>query len=150
MKKLITLIVLALPLCARAQLLGEFSTMNRTNMWITNSITASATYTYVGTNMVDVSRYQNVGWEFSFLGSADATNDITITFKRSPDGTNYETSPLYSWVISSQGTNAVLALTNFPAAPAFMWKPYQITSAATNSLTNAFLYGLKRSATGGD
>lgn len=131
---------------AAAQLLGEFSTMHRTNFFIAPTITGSAAATYSGTNIINVERYANVGWEFTFAGSAANTNTITITFIRTADGTNYETSPLYTWTVTAQGTNIVRALTNLPAAPALYWKPYQITNSMATDVTNATLYGLKRSA----
>jgi hypothetical protein len=126
---------------------AQFATTVVTNMQIAGAtITNATTYTYAGTNLVDVSRYHNIGWQLSFAGSALSTNTVTLTFKRSADGTNYETTPLYAWAVTALGTNPVVLITNFPTAPAIFWQPYQITSAVTNDLTNAILFGIKRSA----
>lgn len=144
MKTLALLLLTAVTV--NAQLVGEFSTMHRTNMFIAPTITASALATYSGTNAINVERYSNVGWEFTFAGSGANTNSVTITFKRTADGTNYETAPFISWTVTAQGTNVVRAITNLPAAPAFLWRPHTITNSMATDVTNAALYGLKRSA----
>lgn len=146
MKKLLSILLLSVALSTRAQLLGEFSTMQITNFYITPTLSASATYSYAGTNVVDVARYHNVGWSLSFAGESATTANVIITFERTHDGTNWETAPLYTWTVPANGTAIVRAMTNFATAPALYWRPKSITNAGSVNLTNAVLVGIRRSA----
>ena len=133
----IALLIAALPLSA--QLPG---TVTRTNMQIAPTITNGATYTYSGTNLIELTRYGEVGWEIAFRGTNFvSTSNVTQTFRFSMDGTNWLTTPIYSWVFAADGTNAVRHATNWDIGTFNFMQPYQITSPNTNDITNAVLYG---------
>lgn len=133
----LTLALLAVP--ASAQIPG---TVTRTNMQIAPTITNGATYTYSGTNLIELTRYGEVGWEIGFQGTNSvSTSNLVQTFRFSMDGTNWLNSPIYSWTIASQGTTAVRAATNWSIGTFNYMRPYQLTSPNTNDLTNAVLYG---------
>jgi len=111
-----------------AQLPG---TIVRTNMQIAPTITAATTYTYAGTNLIDLTRYGQVGWEFGSFGTntiragtnwtidtfsymkpyqfVSSTTTQLQSFKVSLDGTNWLTSPIYYWPL---GTGVHIDQTN--------------------------------------
>jgi hypothetical protein len=79
---------------------------------ITNSIAANATTSVNLGNAVSVTGQDNAGLMLKVQGNAAGTGLITITFARSPNNTDWETSPKFTWVNSLNGTTAVVGYTN--------------------------------------
>jgi hypothetical protein len=85
---------------------------------ITNSIAANATHTSaanVGV-AVKIDNRDNAGLMLKFQGNAAATEAITVTFARSPDNSNWETTPRFTWAAALNGNTAVVAYTNLSTA----------------------------------
>lgn len=121
----------ALPLSA--QLPG---TIARTNMQIAPTLTNAATYTYAGTNQIELTRYGEVGWEFGSFG----TNTIragtnwnvgTFNYMKPYQFTSSTTTQLQSFLVSLDGTNWL-------TAPIYYWP---LGTGVAIDQTNAFLYG---------
>jgi hypothetical protein len=116
-----------------------------TDFGITNSIAAATTNTSAQTigNALPVSKFDSVGLVFNAQGSASGSSNITITFARSLDGTNYETTPQLTWTVAANGTTQVIAYTNLSntyLGPAAYLKVVSIANAnATANMTNASL-----------
>ena len=136
MKKLLSLLLLAaLPA------LGQGYSLS-TNIWFTNNIEASVTLTYTGTNVLDVSRFKSFAIVATGAGTNTSTNTISFTFKASSTTTNWDIGPLYTLTGTAYGTNQFMLITNLTAGDGVGYiKPYQIVSAVTNQITNAWVYG---------
>lgn len=129
-----TLIILGLALAGVTNLGAQ--TYIRTNMNVAATITNSSTYTYGGTNLVDATRYGEVGFVASNTGNAAATNYVTWTFQISADGTNWATAPVYTWL-----TGPGVTVTNWNLGTVGYIRPYQRVSTNSEPLTNS-LFGL--------
>jgi len=136
--KIIASILLAATLTSLAELP---STVIRTNQQIATTITNGTAYTYAGTNYVDCSRYSRVGLEFSAGGTNASSGSHTLVFKRSMDGTNYETTAGIVWTITSSGTTPFRLMTNWDVGNYNYVKLFYITNSIDADLTNATLWG---------
>lgn len=129
------LILLTLCICApfaQAQMYGTY-----TNLSATNFFAASATYTYSGSNYLDMTRNTQLGLQFEGYGSAHSSNTtLTFTFMQSRDHTNWFLSP-YALTWTAQGTNLSVAGTNVDVGAFGYVKAYQVTSTVTNAVTNS-------------
>ena len=137
MKKTLIAILACLTLSASAQFYNL-----RTNLFLTNTVAASATLTMAGTNYLDATRLNTIGIVAIWNGSNTNTNSVTWTFRASPDGTNWEVLPRFSLTGTSYGTNRSVAETNVSVATVGYLQAFQVVNANTNSLTNVTVYGL--------
>ena len=138
MKKLISLILLAaLPALGQGYALS-------TNVWFTNTIAASATLTYTGTNYLDVSRFRTFALVATGAGTNYSTNTLTYTFKISPTGSNWHVAPYFTLAETIYGTNPYVMFTNLNCDGIGYVKPYQVINSATNEITNAWIYGVQK------
>lgn len=140
--KIICLILLLTVLSAVAQ----NASWVYTNLPFATTLTNSVAYSYVATNTISMVHYGEVGFEWRFQGTAAGTANQMITFVRSNDGTNWETTPLLVWTVPLNGTNSVVALTNFLVGPHLWLKPLYSTNAGTVDATNCVLYYGKKGA----
>ena len=118
------------------------------NFGITNSIANNATTSVNLGSVVSITGQENCGMMMKFQGSEAGTGLITVTFARSPDNSNWETSPRFTWINSLNGNTAVVGYTNFTATQigaAGYLKVVSIANADANaSATNASLYLCKK------
>lgn len=135
-KNLLLLIVLTTPVLASAQ-----SYVLSTNLTLTNTVAASATLTYLGTNTLDLTRYRTFAISATGAGTNISTNTLTFTFLASPTGTNWESAPRYTLSGTIYGTNPFTLLTNLSCDGIGYVKPFQIVSSVTNEITNVWTYG---------
>lgn len=139
MKTIKTITILALVLAARFAPAQGYALS--TNLWFTNTIAASATLTYTGTNMLDLTRFRSFAITATGAGTNYSTNTLTFTFKSSPTGSNWGVAPDYTLSGTIYGTNPYVLTTNLDATGIGYLKPYQIINSATNAITNAWTYG---------
>lgn len=116
---------------------------------------AVTTVSYVGgltTNQVvttdsaaiTLTKYEDVGLYFSFVGDGAATDNVVFTFKKSIDGSNYATIGGPAFAIPATGTTAVHWVTNFNAGPVGYLKLDSVANGAAVNLTNLVIkYSLK-------
>ncbi len=137
-KTLLTLALFAAVLTAPGQ---SFATS--TNLWFTNTIQSSVTLTYLGTNCLDVTRYKTFSVTATGSGTNISTNTLTFTFKSGLTTTNFETLPSYTLSGTVYGTNPFCITSNFlcPDGVGYV-KAYTIVSSVTNTITNAWTYGV--------
>jgi hypothetical protein len=79
---------------------------------ITNSIANNYTTTVNLGNAVAITGQDRGGLMLSMTGSQAGTGLVTITFARSPDNVNWETTPRFTWAAALNGTTPVVACTN--------------------------------------
>lgn len=113
-----------------------------TNVCFTNTIAASATLTYTGTNVLDLSMYRSFALTATGSGTNLSTNTLSFTFLAGPTTTNWEAAPRYTLTGTVNGTNPFCFFTNLDAGMIGYLKPYQIVSSVTNEITNAWSYGV--------
>lgn len=85
------------------------------NLGTTNRIINNATTTASLGRVVKVDNHNEVGVMVKFEGTQAGTGAITLTFARSPDNTNWETTPRFTWATALNGTTPVVAYTNLTA-----------------------------------
>lgn len=116
------------------------------NPTVTNNVTSTSA-TAVGT-AVAVTGQDACGLLFMTQGNAAGTGLVTITFQRSPDNVNWETSPKFTWINALNGTTAVVGYTNLPntvVGAAGYIRVYSIQNAdASASGTNSVLNIVKK------
>lgn len=117
------------------------ATMIRTNQQIAVTITNQTAYTYAGTNSVDATRYSQVALQLSFGGTNASTGNAIAVFKRSCDGTNYETAAPIVWTVPITGLTPVLVVTNLNLDAIGYLKLWYITNSTDADLTNCTLFG---------
>lgn len=126
-----------------------FADFGTTDLGINSRITNNATFTSNTGSPVKLANHDNVGFAFRFQGDQAGTGAITLTFARSVDGTNWETTPRFTWSVALNGNTAVVAYTNFPSAvigAAGYLKVAQIANADANATaTNASLTLIRKS-----
>ena len=135
MKLILTILLYATLTCP-----AQFYQLS-TNLMATNTIAASSTNTYLGTNYLDVSRHRSIGITARFWGSNTNTNTATFTFLAGATPTNWETLPRLALTLTSYGTNYSEQTTNVDVLGIGYLKPFQILNTCTNSLTNSWQYG---------
>lgn len=117
------------------------------------TVISSATFTNAATRTtgftdVEITKQDNVGVVLSFQGAG--TNDVanlTVTFARSVDGTNFETTPRFTWPVTLNATTAVVAYTNLTSSTigAARWlRVISVQNAGDNNATNAAIYVIKK------
>ena len=137
MKKLLFSLIALVSISA----LGQGFSLS-TNVWFTNTIAASATLTYTGTNYLDVSRFKTFALVATGAGTNTSTNTLTFTFKASPTGTNWEVVPSYTLTGTIHGTNPFYLFTHVSCGDGVAYvTAYKIINSATNAITNAWVYG---------
>jgi len=121
-----------------------------TSFGCTNAVSSNATFTSavnVGTS-IKIAQQDNVAVCVAFQGTGSDTSDITYTFARSVDDSNWETVPKFTWIVPLNNTTAVVAITNLGTATigaAGYLKVLSIQNAATGvSATNHSVKILKK------
>jgi hypothetical protein len=115
---------------------------------ITNAIGANATTSANLGNAVKVDGQDNCSLMLKFQGDGSGTGAVTVTLARSPDNSNWETTPKWSFATALNNTTAVVFWTNMPAAQLGAAGYVKVTSIvnadATINGTNASLYLVKK------
>lgn len=75
------------------------------------TIAAQATSNY--THNITLTKAQDVAFQLSFQGAGAGTDNVTVTFKESVDGSTWSTTPTKTWVVAANGNTAVALTTNF-------------------------------------
>jgi len=111
-----------------------------TSVTITNHVPA-ATTDGIDSAAIALTRYEDIGIWWSFKMSAAATDNMTLTFKKSIDGTTYATTGGPSFVVAATGATTVNFVTNFTLGPVGYLKVDSIQNAngAAVALTNLYL-----------
>jgi hypothetical protein len=146
MRKIIGIIGLSAALVA-ASAMAEVGTIS---FGIGTRITNNVTMTAAGAigAAVDIRGQDNCGLMLKMAGSEAGTGAVTVTLARSPDNVNWETTPRFTFIAALNGTTAVVAYTNLPAATigaAGYLKVISIANADANATgTNASLTLVKK------
>ncbi len=84
---------------------------------LTNTLNNTTTVTANLGNAISLNAVESLGFAYTWQGSvAGNTNNITFTFARSIDNTNWETTPKLTWVIPMNGATTNTAYTNWGSA----------------------------------
>lgn len=75
----------------------------------------------------------------SYSLPAGTNGPVSVEFVRSPDGSNYESTPFVTLTLTSSGTAAGYALTNFDVGAASKLKLSRVVNLNTNHATNLLL-----------
>jgi hypothetical protein len=79
---------------------------------VTNKATANNTTTGNVGNSVAVTSQDRAGLMLKMQGDGSGTGNVTLTFARSADNSNWETTPRFTWTAALNNTTAVVACTN--------------------------------------
>ncbi len=107
----------------------------------------AATTTITRNFVIDVGKQAGVGVQITFNASAASISNFTLTFKRSVDGSQYDTVGQTVTVIGN-GTNTVSVLTNLPSfgARSIKLTTYAWDDPATYITNLSVKYAVKISA----
>jgi hypothetical protein len=115
---------------------------------ITNRFINNATVTANMGNVVKVDGQDNAGLMLKMAGDQAGTGVITITFARSPDNSNWETTPRFTMTAAVNGVTPVVAYTNLNTATigaAGYLKVISMANADASAIcTNCSLYLVKK------
>lgn len=143
MKKYISLFAILLAAAFTVQ-----AEVGMVSFGITNTIGKDATTSVNLGSALSVTGQDNIGLMLKTAGSEAGTGLVTITFARSPDNVNWETSPRFTWVNSLNGVTPVVGYTNIPSSvigAAGYIKVVSIVNADANvNGTNSALYLVKK------
>lgn len=158
MKKFLTSAFGALALALSAFAAEEVSPVSLTSF--TNAIPASTTHTNSSTtDVVDLRGWRGLSMEVTATGSDVSTANVTVTLARSlstaagstagflSSAATVETLRPVAFVFALNGTNAVRAITNFPASVfdgVSGVKVYSVANGATNSLSGLAIKFLRK------
>jgi hypothetical protein len=124
-----------------------FAQVSLQDLSATNNIPQNATTTTELGSAIPLSQRDNVGILVSFKLQNGGTENQTLIFARSGDGTTYETWPRITWTIPANGTTTVVAYTNVPNSligaaydlKLVSWANGCATNYVTNITVNAVL-----------
>lgn len=110
---------------------------------ITNSTTRSSGFTDIS-----ISKQDNVGVVLRFTGAGtNAVDNLVVTFARSADGSNFETTPRWTWTVPLNATTAVVGYTNLNAsalgAAAYL-RVVSVQNTGNNNATNVYIEVIKK------
>lgn len=158
MKKLLFAVIGAFALASSAFAAEEVSPVALTAF--TNAVPASATYTNTSTtDVVDLRGWKGLSMEVTATGDNVSTANVTVTLARSvshaagstagflSSAATVETLRPVAFVFALNSTNAVRAITNFPAAVfdgVSGVKVYSVANGATNSLSGLAIKFLRK------
>lgn len=116
---------------------------------ITNRVMANGTTSVNLGSGLKIDNQDNASAMFLFQGDAAGTGAMTITWARSHDGTNYETTPRFVTATALNGNTAVIFFTNLipitHIGASIFIKPVSIANAdVTANATNCSLLLLKK------
>lgn len=109
---------------------------------LTNSATRTSGFTDI-----EIPKVNNVGLVLRFTGAGAATDNLTLTFARSVDGSNFETAPRFTWKVALNGTTAVVGYTNLVESTIGAARYLRLVSAqneGTNNATNVYIEVIKK------
>ena len=110
---------------------------------ITNATTRTSGFTDV-----EITKQDNVGVVCRFTGAGtNAVDTLVVTFARSADGSNFETTPRWTWPVPLNATTAVVGYTNLDATAlgAARWlRVVSIQNTGDNNATNVYLEVIKK------
>jgi hypothetical protein len=115
---------------------AQFADVSVIDVGMTNTLVANATQTANLGNPVQVSPQTSVGLALSFVGAAAVTGNVTLTLARSADGTKWETTPQFTFIVPLNGTNSVVGVTNLPSSVIGSFKWIKVVSAANSAASN--------------
>lgn len=146
MKKLIQILAVAVGLAvllpgANAQTGYNWNTLLAGG---TNNVTELSTNTtfagFTTTPVIHAPLAGTIGLEFSYkMISACNLSNIVVTFSRSLDGVNYETTGAHSFTTLCNGTNTVGVVTNITLGACGYLKLTGLNTTATNAMTNVVM-----------
>jgi len=104
-------IALAFPALAQQYTVGTLTLS--TNACLQNATEAG------DSSAITLTRYEDVGLQGTFTGTADSTNVATFTFKASPDATTYgnTATQFFSFGVTNTGATAHTFVTNITVGP---------------------------------
>ena len=94
------------------------------------------------TNQVKVDKQDRAAIIFTGALTGSGSSNIVFTFARSADGTNFETTPQFTWQVTPNGTTTVVAWTNMDVTtlgPASYLRLVSIVNSNTVPITNGLL-----------
>lgn len=144
MKFILTLLLIAAALLA--PVVPAFADVAVEAMLSAGTVTNETTRT-TGFTAVEIPKVNNVGLALRFTGAGAATDNLTLTFARSVDGSNYETTPRFTWRVALNGTTAVVGYTNLVESTigaARYLKLVSIQNEGTNNATNVYVEVIKK------
>lgn len=112
---------------------------------LSGTLTNNSTWTINSTAKVDDNEI--VGVQAVATGNQAGTGNITLTFARSGDGVEFETTPRFTWVFALNGTTKVVAYTNLTTTvgAAHSIRLVSVANAdASCSATNATILLIKK------
>ena len=83
---------------------------------VTNSWKSSTTTTANMGAVVKIDKEDNCAVVVQMQGDAAGTGAVTVTFKRSYDGTTFETTPKFTAIFALNGNTAVVGYTNLSSS----------------------------------
>lgn len=110
---------------------------------ITNGTTRTTGFTDIS-----VPKANALGVVCRFTGSGtNAVDNIVVTFARSADGVNFETTPRWTWTIPLNATTAVVGYTNLTdtsfGSAAYL-RVVSVQNTGNNSVTNFYIETVKK------
>jgi hypothetical protein len=136
MRTLLTLVLAlaALSPLAHAQNIHRYSVVySGTNTGVNAATTNSPGIVF---NVEDVRQFQAL---LSYSLPAGTNGPVSVEFTRSPDGTTYESTAFVTLTLTSSGSAAGTAMTNFDVGAAAKLKLNRVVNLNTNHVTNLVL-----------
>lgn len=141
----------ALALCALAPLLAAVSAHAQYSV-ITSALNGGAfqvpanTTSNYTTIVFDVRKQKDVMVEGSFKATGTNESSITLTLQPSLDGVTFDSTTVWSWTITANGTSTVVGSTNIALGGAGFVRLASIANPnATQGLTNILVrYAVKK------
>jgi len=136
MKKMIGMAVLMVGL----EVFGQAYDLS--NWGVTNRLVNGALLTgtnNLGTNVLDVTRYTDVGLQVKFAGAGSGTEPMKVWLLRSADGTNWQSGDGEVWSVPAAGLAQVVAMTNLDVGALGYLKLRALTNGNSGDLTNVTL-----------
>ena len=119
-----------------------------TSFGCTNTVRSNMTVTVNLGNGLKIDNQDNAGIMVRAQGDAAGTGTITVTWARSHDNSNFETTPRFTTLLALNGNTAVLFYTNWSTAvvgAAGYIKPVSIANADTGAnATNFTIWLVKK------
>lgn len=99
------------------------------------------------TSNLDVRKQANTALMFKFANGGTNTQNVTLTFTQSVDGSTYADAPTFTWVVAAQGnTNSYAVSTNFATTGYGYLRLKSIANGSGDTITvTSIAYSLKKS-----
>jgi hypothetical protein len=138
---LIVGLVSAMCLAAQAQQYGALSLSTPNNIAATTTATYWTNGTLWSPAVFTLTKCDEVALQFTFVGLATNTGNVTFAFARSGDGTFFDTSPPahLTFTVPSNGTNIATLTTNINFGAYGYLGLYYWSNAVSSILTNVVI-----------